>query len=281
MMPTKAACLTERRTHVDERPAPSGVDTSIPNVARMYDYALGGKDNFAADRAAAEHLFAAVPEVGRVPMRLNRAFLGRAVRFFAESGIRQLLDIGAGLPTQGNVHEIAQATAPNARVVYVDYDPVVVTHGRALLATSDTVTVVPGDLRRPDEIVNNPEVRALIDFDQPVAVLLVAILHFIADTEDPIGIVTRIRDHLPSGSYVAISHVSVESYASAIEKGRQIYRGATAGVSPRTRAEIMRLFEGFELVDPGLVWLPQWRADSPDVIEHPELSLALAGVGRR
>ena len=266
----------------DERPAPVGVDTSIPNVARMYDYALGGKDNFAADRAAADRWFAAVPEVGRGPMLLNRRFLGRAVRFLAgEAGIRQFLDIGAGLPTQGNVHEIAQALAPDARVVYVDYDPVVVTHGRALLATSETVTVVSGDLRRPGEILDNPEIRASINFDQPVAVLLIAILHFVADAEDPVAIVTRLRDALAPGSYLVLSHVRAGSHAPAIEKGKEVYRGATAGVTPRPRADILRLFEGFDLVEPGLVWLPQWRPDSSDVVENPELSLALAGVGRK
>lgn len=266
----------------DERPAPVGIDTSIPNVARMYDYALGGKDNFAADRAAADRLFAAVPEVGRGPMMLNRRFLGRAVRFLAEeAGIRQFLDIGAGLPTQGNVHEIAQAFTPEAHVVYVDYDPVVITHGRALLAANETVTVVSGDLRRPGEILDNPEVRASIDFDQPVAVLLIAILHFITDAEDPVAIVTRLRDELAPGSYLALSHVTAEGHAPAIEKGKEVYRGATAGVSPRPRADILRLFDGFELVEPGLVWLPQWRPDQSDVVENPELSLALAGVGRK
>lgn len=248
----------------------------------MYDYALGGKDNFAADRAAADRLFAAVPEVGRGPMLLNRRFLGRAVRFLAEeAGIRQFLDIGAGLPTQGNVHEIAQAVTPQARVVYVDYDPVVITHGRALLGTSETVTVVPGDLRRPGEILDNPEVTASIDFDQPVAVLLIAILHFITDAEDPVAIVAQLRDRLAPGSYLALTHVSVDSHAPAIEKGKEVYRGATAGVSPRPRADILRLFDGFELVEPGLVWVPQWRPDPSDVVENPELSLALAGVGRK
>jgi hypothetical protein len=250
-------------------------------VARMHDYALGGKDNFAVDRAAAEQLFAAAPEVGRRPMRENRAFLGRAVRFLTEAGVRQFLDVGAGLPTQGNVHEIAQATAPDARVVYVDYDPVVVAHGRALLAGGDTVTVVQADLRQPDEILNNPDVRALIDFDAPVAVLLVAILHFITDDDDLIAIVTRLRDALAPGSYLVISHVTVESHAEAIAKGKEVYTGATASVAPRTRAQVLRLFEGFDFVEPGLVWVPQWRPDSLDAVESPEMSLAFAGVGRK
>jgi hypothetical protein len=264
-----------------EHAAPVGVDVTTPNVARMYDYALGGKDNFAVDRAAAEQMFAAAPEVGRRPMLENRSFLNRSVRFLAEAGIRQFLDVGAGLPTQGNVHEIAQAAAPDARVVYVDYDPVVVAHGRALLANNDTVTVVQADARRPDEILDHPDVRELIDFDAPVAVLLVAILHFVTDADDPIAIVTRLRDALAPGSYLVISHVTEESHGGAIAKGKEVYKGATAAVAPRTRADILRLFEGFDFVEPGLVWVPQWRPDSPGAVENPEMSLALAGVGRR
>jgi hypothetical protein len=263
----------------DERPAPTGVDVTIPNVARMYDYALGGKDNFAADRAAAEKLFAAAPEVGRRPMLDNRAFMGRVVKFLADAGIRQFLDVGAGLPTQGNVHEIAHWVAPDARVVYIDYDPVVVVHGQALLAGSDNVAVVQGDLRRPEEILEHPDVRAQIDFGQPVAVMLVAILHFIADADDPNTIVARLRDAMAPGSYLAITHVAMESHAAAIAKGKEVYKGATASVAPRTRAEILRLFDGFDLVEPGLVWVPQWRPDATAAVEHPERSLALAGVG--
>jgi hypothetical protein len=175
------------------------VNTSVPNPARIYDYLLRGKDNYPADRDVAEQLLALAP-VAREVVQDNRAFLRRAVRFLTqEAGIRQFIDLGSGLPTQGNVHEIAQAIAPDARVVYVDNDAMVVTHSRALLAGDNTLAV-EADLRVPDLIVENPEVRELIDFDQPIALLLVAILHFIPDEDDPLGIVTRFRERWGRGS---------------------------------------------------------------------------------
>src|SRR6266498_3578753 len=246
---------------VDQRPAPAGIDTSVPNGARIYDYMLGGKDHFQADEAAAEQMIAANPAAPRTA-RANRAFLGRAVRFLAEdAGIRQFLDLGTGLPTQQNVHEVAQAAAPDARVVYV---PVVVMHARALLATTDKVTVVQGDLRRPDEILAHPATRKLIDFEQPMAVLLVAILHFVPDEEDPAGIVARLRDAMAPGSYLVVSHTANESPDEVMAAAQQGFRLAGAPLTPRTRAEISRLLEGFDLVDPGLVEVSQWRPDAPE-----------------
>jgi S-adenosyl methyltransferase len=181
--------------------APTGVDASMPNFARVYDYLLGGKDNFPVDRATAEQALAVAPEL-RVMARENRAFLQRAVRFLvAEAGICQLLDIGTGLPTQGSVHEVAQQVAPDARVVYVDADPVVIAHSRAMLASSDKAAIIQADLRRPEELLDHPELRALIDLGEPVAVLLVAILHGVTDAEDPVGVVTRLRDAMAPGSY--------------------------------------------------------------------------------
>ena len=194
------------------------INTGVPNPARIYDYLLGGKDNFPADRQVAEQLLAIAP-VARDVVEDNRAFLRRAVRVLTrEAGIRQFIDLGSGLPTQGNVHEIAQAIAPDARVVYVDNDAMVVTHSRALLAGNNTVAI-QADLREPDRILGHPEVRELIDFHQPIALLLMAILHFIPDDEDPLGIVARFRDALPTGSYLAISH------------GTQRYPGTTRHVS--------------------------------------------------
>src|SRR6266545_3977815 len=213
---------------VDQRPAPAEIDTSVPNGARIYDYMLGGKDHFQADEAAAEQMIAANPAAPRTA-RANRAFLGRAVRFLAEdAGIRQFLDLGTGLPTQQNVHEVAQAAAPDARVVYVDYDPVVVMHARALLATTDKVTVVQGDLRRPDEIL------------------------------------ARLRDAMAPGSYLVVSHTANESPDEVMAAAQQGFRLAGAPLTPRTRAEISRLLEGFDLVDPGLVEVSQWRPDAPE-----------------
>ncbi|HEX6676702.1 MAG TPA: SAM-dependent methyltransferase [Actinomycetes bacterium] len=230
--------------------ARGAVDASIPNVARVYDFMLGGKDNFPADRAAAEQLLAAFPEA-REGVRQNRAFLRRVVEHLAgPAGIRQFLDIGTGLPTQKNVHEVARAVAPDARVVYVDNDPVVCVHGRSLLADDEQVVMVEADLRRPEEILADPDTRRLIDLDQPVALLLVAILHFVADEDDPYGIVARLRDALAPGSYLAIVHMlDAEERRADADQVRQVYSRSSTGVYPRTREQVMRFFGDFELLD--------------------------------
>ncbi|MFW6092021.1 MAG: SAM-dependent methyltransferase [Actinomycetota bacterium] len=264
-----------------DRPAPPGVDTSTPNVARMWDYYLGGKDNFAADREAAERVLTMVPEL-RIAARAHREFLTRVVQRLTAAGIRQFIDIGSGLPTQGNVHEIAQAQDPEARVIYADYDPVVCAHGRALLEQSDGVAVVQADLRHPDEILDDPDVRSLIDFNQPVAVLLVAIVHFLTDEDDPAAIIGRFRDAMASGSYLALTHGTAESMPNrdlGVETILNVYNRSTAPLIGRSREEIMRLFDGLELIDPGLVWLIEWGA--PEPVEQPERSLTYAGVGRK
>jgi hypothetical protein len=184
---------------------PSGVDVSVPNVARIYDYLLGGKDNFAADREAAGLALRAVPQMRSLALE-NRRFMIRAVRFCARAGIRQFIDIGAGLPTQDNVHQVAQRADPGAHVVYADNDAVVVSHGRALLAEDRRTAVIQGDLLQPEEILDHPDLRALIDLDQPVALLLVALLHFIPVESGPDESVARLRDALPPGSYLIVSH---------------------------------------------------------------------------
>jgi hypothetical protein len=230
--------------------ARSAVDASIPNVARVYDFMLGGKDNFPADRAAAEQLLAAFPEA-REGVRQNRAFLRRVVAYLAGSaGIRQFLDIGTGLPTQKNVHEVARAVAPDARVVYVDNDPVVCVHGRSLLADADEVAMVEADLRRPEEILADPDTQRLIDFDQPVALLLVAVLHFIGDEDDPYAVVARLRDALAPGSYLAVVHMlDAEERHDDADKVRHVYSRSSTGVYPRSREQVMRFFGDFELLD--------------------------------
>ena len=271
----------------DQSVAPVRFDTSVAHPARMYDYFLGGKDNFPADRAAADRLLAAAPQT-RVGARENRAFLQRAIRYLAgEAGIRQFLDIGTGLPTQGNVHEIAQATAPDARVVYVDNDAMVVTHSRALLAGRNTVAI-EADLRDPDSVMRHPEVRELIDFDQPIALLLMAILHFVPDEQDPYGIVARFRDALPAGSYLALSHgtrdipartdMSPEAMAEMGAKVERLYQLTTASLVTRTRAQVERFFDGFDLLDPGLVEIQLWRPDEADALLPGGF---YGGVGRR
>jgi hypothetical protein len=246
------------------------VNTSVPNPARIYDYLLDGKDNFPADRDVAEQLLAIAP-VARDVVEDNRAFLRRAVRHLAgEAGIRQFIDLGSGLPTQGNVHEIAQAVAPDARVVYVDNDPMVVTHSRALLA-GDNTAAIRADLREPDVLLGHAELRELIDFDQPIALLLMAILHFFDDDEDPFGIVARFRDALPAGSYLAISHgtrdipersdLSPAAMAEMGAKVERLYQLTTASLVTRTRAQVERFFAGFDLLDPGVVEIQLWRPD--------------------
>ena len=263
------------------------INTGVPNPARIYDYFLGGKDNFPADREVAEQVVAIAP-VARDIVEDNRAFLRRAVRLLAgEAGIRQFIDLGSGLPTQGNVHEIAQAVAPDARVVYVDNDAMVVTHSRALLA-GDNTAAIEADLRDPDSVMRHPEVRELIDFDQPIALLLMAILHFVPDEEDPYGIVARFRDALPAGSYLALSHgtrdipartdMSPEAMAEMGAKVERLYQLTTASLVTRTRAQVERFFDGFDLLDPGLVEIQLWRPDEADALLPGGF---YGGVGRK
>jgi SAM-dependent methyltransferase len=259
--------------------APSGVDIRTPNIARMYDYWLGGKDNFAADRAAAEQIIAISSEPGVLrDVRENRAFLGRAVRAVAGRGIRQFLDIGAGLPTQQNVHQVAKQVNPDSHVVYVDYDPVVCTHGRALLAGNDGVAFVQADARNPRELVADPEVTDLIDFTKPVAVLLVAVLHLIRDADDPARTVAELRSLMAPGSYLILSHISTEPRPVEVAKAAAVYENATAGLVPRSRDQILAFLDGFELWEPGLTNAPSWR---PEVtVPDADLFPVLAAVGQ-
>jgi hypothetical protein len=269
---------TDAGTAAEPEPTPVELDVSRPNVARIYDYFLGGRDNFAADRQAAEKVLSIIPEA-REGARINREFLGRVVRFLARAGIRQFLDIGAGLPTQANVHEVAHQVDPAARVVYVDNDPVIRVHAQALLHNVDTATIVEADLRDPDKILEHPELRAFIDFDEPVAVLMAGILHFIADGEDPYGIVARFRARLTGGGYLAISHATAEPHPAKGYKVAAVYNQATAPLIPRGRPEMARFFDGFELLEPGIVYASQWRPAFPDMAD-PSRSHMLVGVGR-
>jgi hypothetical protein len=268
---------------------PIGIDVTTPNVARIYDYYLGGKDNFGADREAAEKVIALMPG-SRAGARANRAFLVRAVRYLVEqAGIRQFLDLGSGLPTQGNVHEIALSGNPTARVVYVDYDPMVCTHSRALMMSTDNVGVVNADLRQPETVVDHPEIRRLLDFSEPVAVMMVCILHFIADEYDPQAIVARYTDQCVSGSHLVISHLTGDLLRQArpeeTKQAEEVYRRTSAPVYLRTHDEIRRLYAGYELLDPGLVWLTDWRpeiaapADPPGVSRLPGPSRPVEAPG--
>jgi hypothetical protein len=269
----------------DRSPGVPGIDTSIPNVARMYDYLLGGKDNFAADRQAARQLLAAIPDIAAMA-RDNRMFIGRVVRYLArDAGIRQFLDLGAGLPVQSSVHEIARAFAPDARVVYVDNDPVVCLHGQALLQGGDTVAMVHGDLRKPSEILDDPGVLRVLDLSEPVGVLCAAALHFVADEENPRQIVAGYRDRLASGSFLAITHGTLgeteeEDPEHAAESATNAYQRASAQLHVRPLAEIRGLFDGFDLIDPGLVWMTEWRPD-PGVGPAGRAHSLRGGVGRK
>lgn len=257
----------------------TGFDPNTPNAARLYNYYLGGKDHFPADRAAAEQILRVAPEV-RAAARANRSYLRRAVTYLAGQGVTQFLDIGTGLPSQGSVHELA---GPMSRVAYVDNDPVVLVHARAMPADGTRTTVVQGDLRDPAGILKN---RSLgLDFDQPVAVLLVAILHFISEADDPGQIVATLRDALAPGSYLVMSHGTSDARAAAVNKLTEVYQRSASPLTMRGRTAIEALFDGFELVDPGLVWLPEWRPDQTDTIDFshrkPESSMILCGVGRK
>jgi S-adenosyl methyltransferase len=251
-----------------------------PNVARVYDVLLG-KDNFAADRKAAAKLLEAVPGAA-VAARENRAFLGRAVRFLAEeAGICQFLDIGPGLPTAGGVHEIAQARDPRqVRVVYADYDPVVVRHAEAILGGSLTTAVVRADVREPWDLLARPTVRSLINLAQPVAILLVAILHYVEDREDPWAVVNCYKDMMAPGSFLVISHVTADHLSGdAARQAQAVYAGASAPGVARTREQIAAFFGGLELVAPGLVNVGEWR---PGHIGPPSgPALFYAGIGRK
>jgi hypothetical protein len=272
--------LGHTRPAADASPAPA-LHPEVPNVARMYDYYLGGKDNYAADREAARQSFAAATEAGvRGASLQNRTFLGRAVRYLARDlGIRQFLDIGTGLPTMNNVHEVAHTIAPDARVVYVDNDPIVLAHARAMLNGVPNATIVRGDLRDPAGILADPSLRSQLDFGAPIAVLLVAVLHFISDDEDPGGIVAALMDAVPPGSYLVVSHVSADQHRRVV-KAETAYEDASARLRFRTRAEVAAMLGGFRLLDPGeLVWTPRWHPDEQTPpIEGPGGATILCGI---
>jgi hypothetical protein len=258
----------------------AGIDATVPSVARIYDYALGGKDNFAVDRELADAIFQRDPD-SRNGAQANRRFLGRAVEFLAGAGIRQFLDLGTGLPSQNNVHEVAQRVRPDARVVYVDNDPVVLAHARALLATDQSTAVIGEDMRQPERILAHPTVQQMIDFSQPVAVMFVATLHFVTDDQDPWGVVSAMTEPLVPGSYLALSHGDLNGPpADVVADIQERYKNSSAPAVYRSREAITRFFDGFELVDPGLVHLTDWRSDELERT-RPGGELMLAGVGRK
>ncbi|QFG19861.1 hypothetical protein F7P10_00405 [Actinomadura sp. WMMB 499] len=258
---------------------PPEVDSRRPSVARVYDFLLGGDHNFASDRDLATGLLRVEPQA-RSLAHANRAFLRRAVRAAAEAGVDQFVDIGSGIPTQGNVHEVAQAVNPDARVVYVDNDDVAVAHSRTILEGNDRATVIQADMRRPGRILADPLLRDLVDLSRPVAFLLVAALHLVKEEERPAEIVAALRDAAAPGSHLLLSHLTHDAQPGKAAAIGKLYDRATSPAVARSHAGILRFFDGWDLLDPGLVYVPLWRPDEGEV-ESPERFLVFGGVGRR
>lgn len=265
--------------------APPGVDPRIPNAARMYDYFLGGKDNFQADRELAELVLAVLPEAREGALQ-NRLFIGRVVRYLVDQGITQFIDLGSGLPARENVHEVAHRYAPEAKVVYVDNDPVVCTHGRALLADPERVLMLEADARRPEHVLDDPEVRKLIDFERPVALLMMFFLHLVPDSDDPHGFVAAYREALAPGGYLALTHLSTDWKSERTQQIVEVYQQANAPFCPRSGKEIEAFFGDFELIPPGLdtglgtVW-PFADPEATMFLDEDLARMGYAGIGRK
>lgn len=271
----------------DAQPGPGGVDSGIPAPARIYDYLLAGHNNFPADRAAAEQIVKAVPEI-RDAAWSNRGFHQRAARWIAEQGVRQFVDIGSGLPTVGNTHEVVQRLVPEARVVYVDNDPLVRLHSEPLLAGNGSTTVILGDLREPEGILGNPELRRLIDFTEPAGLLMTGVLMFVADDADPYRLVAQYVGELAPGSYLSLSHLSADHKSEqAVQGFRAVFDTATEHMYFRSRAEVARFFTGLDLVPPyqgsppELTYAGLWGAEDPAAADTDGSRWLWCGVGRR
>jgi hypothetical protein len=263
---------------------PPGIDTTVPSGARTYDFLLGGAHNFAADRrvgAAAEKIMPGIQQVAR----LNRAFLGRVVRFMIAEGIRQFLDLGSGIPTAGNVHQVAEGEVPDCRVVYVDRDPVAVAHSELMLAANDQAAIVHADFQHPDDILGSAQARRLLNLDEPVGVLMLALLHWIPDDWDPVALVTEYRRRVPAGSYLAISHLTSDQHTDEITSAVGMFNRAkgTDQATLRSYAEVAAMFGDFDLVEPGLVGCALWRpGGSGDISDDPQTNSQIyGGVGRK
>ncbi|GLZ33899.1 hypothetical protein Lesp02_60870 [Lentzea sp. NBRC 105346] len=258
---------------------PEGVDTGLPSAARLYDYLLGGGHNFAADRALAEKFLKAQPNA-RTIARLNRAFLRRAVLFLIDNGIRQFLDLGSGIPTVGNVHEIAQKADPDARVVYVDFEDVAVAHSRLILEHDDRATIIQEDMTEPEAVLEAARKSGLIDFSQPVGVLTVGVFHFVSPERDPARVIAAYRDAVAPGSYLAFSQFTQDLQPEEMAGIVEVMKKSMNPMYPRTKAEISGLFSGFDIVEPGVVPLPLWRPEGPND-DDPAKAGIFAAVGRK
>jgi SAM-dependent methyltransferase len=259
---------------------PAGVAEDVPSAARIYDYLLGGGHNFQADREITERFTKALPGAPEIA-QLNRAFLRRAVLFMTEHGIRQFLDIGSGIPTVGNVHEIAQRADPDTRVMYVDREPIAVNHSQLMLGANDYATAIQQDLRDTDGIMGHPDVRGLLDFDQPLGLLMVGVFHFIAPEYQPRELLARYRQRLAPGSFLALSHFTADSRPAEMAAMVEVMKKSADPIYPRSREEFESFFNGFELVSPGVVPTADWRPTMPYDINSSEREQIYAGVGRK
>jgi hypothetical protein len=265
--------MTERAEWV-----PDDIDPELPSAARVYDFLLGGGHNFAVDRAVGERVLQVQPN-GRQIATSNRAFLRRAVQYMVDQGITQFLDLGSGIPTVGNVHEVAQQANPASRVVYVDYDEVAVAHSELLLEGNENAAVVAADLCEPEAVLEAPATGRLLDFSRPVGLLMVAVFHFVSDERNPRAIVARYRDLLPPGSLLALSHLTADQMPAEMAGVVEAMKHSRDPMYFRSYAEVLALFEGFELVEPGLVSAPQWRPDPS--VNDPQQEGVYAGVARK
>jgi SAM-dependent methyltransferase len=259
---------------------PEGVDLTKPSAARAYDALLGGAHNFEVDRQFARSAELVFPGVAEA-CKANRAFLWRTVKYLVGMGIRQFIDIGSGIPTVGNVHEVAQRAAPDCRVVYVDNEPVAVAHSRLMLNGNDRAAIVQADLRSPETILNDHRTRELLDFNEPIAGLMLALLHFVPDSDDPAALVARFRDACAPGSYLVVSHATPESRPDEMRALENLYRTSSNPAVARSTAWIKGLFGDFEMVEPGAVFVPDWRPDVEQRLVHPEHYIFFGGVARK
>lgn len=260
---------------------PDSIDMGRPSTARMYDYVLGGGHNLEADRVLVDKMLATMPEVRRFAI-MNRSFLRRAVLYMMDHGIRQFLDLGSGIPTVGNVHEIAQKVDPECRVVYVDIEPVAVAHSMLILEDNDRAVMVHADITEPDMVLHAPETERILDLTKPVGILAVTIGHHVGPERDPVGVFRRYRDAVVPGSYLAITHTSSDFPSAHNDEANEMVRRSQINIFPRSREEIMRFLEGYELVEPGLVSTSQWHPDRPeDAAANMADDGMYAGVGRK
>ena len=261
--------------------APRGIDVDKPNAARVYDYLIGGKLNYAIDREFAERMLRMRPEARELAL-LNRRWLRRAVRFGAEQGIRQFLDIGSGMPTVGHVHEVVQSIDPEARVVYVDNEPIAVAHSEIVLQDNANAEMVQADAEIPAGVLEHPTTERLLDLTEPVMVIMAAFIHFVPDSRNPAGLIAAYRDALVPGSHLALSSGTFEGQGEEVRRAAELYQRSVTDVFARSREELRVLVDGFEILPPGIVFTPEWRPDDPgEVGEHPEQASQLALVARK